>query len=336
MPVSGNYGTPTNPYGDIYSSYWELEWYSGSDPAHVQGDEWGRSDLAPGDSIATIRVDHYQGGGVWDIPVFPTSLDPNSSSIKKFDRVETPNGRGWIPWLESGGAFNNIGTYHNGTRHGIHDALSAIPDSAVLQLQMDEGSGTTLSDSIGSGDATLTGSWDIDASAVGGWRVLLDGTGDNVAVPYQGFMDNTQFSVATTFTPQALNNGERVFDYFSGGSYGWNLASYGGNLQFQQIRNNSSESTGDSSQVLNVGTRLRLCLVYNGGDVTVYSDASTVFDPSPFGGVFDPPGGNLEFWIGANQQGGGELHTFADNTIWYDAALAASGVQQDYDAQPWS
>lgn len=126
MPVSGNYGTPGNPNGDIYSSYWELQWYTGSDPAHVQGDMWGRSDLTTGDRIATIRVDHYQASGLWDIPVFPTSAAA-SGGVKDVLGIQTPNGEGWIPLWENEGQYKQLGYQHASVRHGVHDRTVGVP-----------------------------------------------------------------------------------------------------------------------------------------------------------------------------------------------------------------
>lgn len=118
MPESGNYGTPTNPQ-EIWSSYWQLQWYTGSHPAHVEGDFWGRSDLDTGDKIATAFFDN--GSTLGDIPIYPTSIDPSGESVKDVVRVETPNGRGWMPVFEGGGAYNYLAHIHGGNRHGFHD-----------------------------------------------------------------------------------------------------------------------------------------------------------------------------------------------------------------------
>lgn len=182
MPVSGNYGTPDNPNGDIYSSYWELQWYTGSDPAHVEGDFWGRSDLDSGDKIATLRFDN--GNTAVDIPVFPAATDPSSSDIKKVARVPTPNGRGWMPIFENGGAYPYLGYQHSGTRHGVHDRLSAVPKAVTNHWRHSEGSGTTLVDNIGSINGNIFGaSW-----------VTGSGGLDDAYLSYNTSSDYTDFS----------------------------------------------------------------------------------------------------------------------------------------------
>lgn len=156
MPVSGNYGTPTNPNGDIYSSYWKLQWYTGSDPAHVKGDFWGRSDLNPNNTIATLRFDN--GNSVVDIPIFATSTPPGDSIIKDVARVPTPNGRGWMPVLEGGGAYNYLAYIHGSNRHGVHDSRYERPSDGVARWTFNDldTSGTTAIDVWGDFNGSIS------------------------------------------------------------------------------------------------------------------------------------------------------------------------------------
>jgi hypothetical protein len=56
---------------------------------------------------------------------------------------------------------------------------SAIPDSGDHQWYVDEGSGSTLNDAIGSVSATINGAtWEADSAAVGNQRLSHDGTDD--------------------------------------------------------------------------------------------------------------------------------------------------------------
>jgi hypothetical protein len=57
--------------------------------------------------------------------------------------------------------------------------FGAIPDSGDHQWYVDEGSGATLNDSVGSVSATINGAtWEADSAAVGGQRLSHDGIDD--------------------------------------------------------------------------------------------------------------------------------------------------------------
>lgn len=57
-----------------------------------------------------------------------------------------------------------------------------IPDSAILHWRMEDGSGSTVTDSVGSFDGSFVGDpqWLTDSAAVGGYSIGLDGDGDAI------------------------------------------------------------------------------------------------------------------------------------------------------------
>lgn len=176
--AQGDYGTPSNRV-NITSERWKYTPHTSDPPNTEKGDEWLRVDMDSGDKIATLRFEYNDSGGVWDFPVFPTSETPDSQ-IKKKWRFPTPNGEGFVPLYEQGGTYPQRGWQIDGTRHGVHDSLSALPDSGgTHQWNYTEGTSTAVADEIGSLDLSFTGiaNWPTDAGA-GGTYAVVNGTDD--------------------------------------------------------------------------------------------------------------------------------------------------------------
>lgn len=154
MPEQGNYGTESSPWSELWGEQIVLTPRT-SDPASPsQGDMWLRTDLSSGDKIATLRWNN--ASGIQEIPIFATT-ESTDMEIKKVWRVQTPNGKGFVPLYEGGGAFSEVGFQHGGARHGLHDSLFAMPDSGVLRWDFNEGSGSTANDIWGSNNGTING-----------------------------------------------------------------------------------------------------------------------------------------------------------------------------------
>lgn len=153
-----------------------------SDPAdHQEGERWIRTDLAPeADQIATYRFD--MGTEVVDIPIY----DANASvdGVEKVRRVQVGGQTGFIPFTSSSPTYPEWAMQHNGSRLGAHDALTAstIPDSAVLHWPHDEGSSTTLTETLntyGEQDGTINGAtWTADSAWWEGQYLDYDGADD--------------------------------------------------------------------------------------------------------------------------------------------------------------
>lgn len=195
------YGAPWRPLADVYGEQWVFEPLTSDPTGTEQGDHWLRVDLDSGDKLATLRFDH--GSGIWDIPVFPVGTSENG--VEEVRQVETPNGRGFIPVLDSGAAFPQVGFQHAGTRYGLHDSVDAIPDSEIdhwdAQAAFSSGDdGTTISSWPGeNGDYTVTGSDPtIRENAINGNRAVeFDGVGDSLSTAFASAetQPNTVFAV---------------------------------------------------------------------------------------------------------------------------------------------
>lgn len=196
MP-QGYVGTANNPLSDVYSEFWEFTGYT-SDPAHTEGDLWLRTDLSSGDKIAMLRFDN--GNSIVDIPVYATSTDPNDTSIKKVARIDTPNGVGWFPVLESGGTYSYLGYQHAGARHGVHDSLSPVPGGEDLHARYDwsQASGTSsVADQTGNG-YDLSGSYTGPTATINGMQAgTFDGIDDYLSATFSELpQPNMIFAVA--------------------------------------------------------------------------------------------------------------------------------------------
>jgi len=101
-----------------------------ADPAeYADGEMWIRTDLAPEtDQLATLRFD--KNGTLLDVPIFDTAASTDAGISKAF-RVSVGGVAGFIP-LYDGGSFDALKFQHNSAVWELHDSLSGIPDSEVL------------------------------------------------------------------------------------------------------------------------------------------------------------------------------------------------------------
>jgi len=213
----------------------------------------------------------------------------------------------------------------------------AIPDSAVLQYQIDEGSGTTLTDAIGSNDGSLTGgTWTSDTDMRGDYRINLDGTDDYIESSSNptAMARDTDFSVALTVVKESSVSSGSITNW-SDGTNQFNVH-FGSSFINTTWYDESTTTVLDEESFSTPSTpfTLRLCVVWDSSNevLTLYQNA-TEETGSDNAGI----GTRTEGWFigqGGRDENYGEFGI--DNPIVYEASLSSSEVQQDYDAQPWS
>ena len=84
-----------------------------------------------------------------------------------------------------------------------------VLDSSVLQWKLDEGSGTSTSDSIGTNGGTTNGSWTLDDDFIGDYVLSPDGTDDDIESDEDpdAIARNRDHSVALTVHVESVTEG---------------------------------------------------------------------------------------------------------------------------------
>jgi len=218
------------------------------------------------------------------------------------------------------------------------------PDSPTNQWIIDQASGSTVADSIGSIDGTLVnGTRVADSEALGGYKISFDPDDGDVdyidfAVPptLVGFSSNT-FSIAITVEDvPSLDTTAPIWtwDDNSGSFFGLGTDDSG-----QVGFGNGSENTGAGTAQGNIATgKARLVGIVDNGSVAFYANATEytgLHTPNKF--TSSGNGGTMR--IGALQDRTDSalaINSAVDNPIVYSDPLIASQVQTDYDNQPWS
>ena len=211
----------------------------------------------------------------------------------------------------------------------------AIPDSAIHQYKMDEGSGDVLTDAIGSINAdTDTATWTQDADFVGDYKLALDGN-DHPTIDslYPAVGNNKQFSVVLTVNLNSLDERQTIWHHSDG-----------------------SHSAGIGTDRSSSG--LLGLTYYDGAAATIergYDSASATL--MRLGATFDTVNDSGELFINGSQvdnttvgisnstdvgnnighrANDREITGAIDNPIFFDGILSNDGFSQDYNAQPWS
>jgi len=164
-----------------------------TDPTNpALGDWWIRSDVQPSvDGATTVAALRIQGsGGVLEIPFFDSSEESNlGADVYVGERFRFDDGAvGFIAETDQGGSLGSPRLVApDGTEYQAHDSLevSAIPDSAVLQLDStlltgfsDEDEVTERVDRVGSVSVNPTGSGVYRTNAING-RAGIEYSGDD-------------------------------------------------------------------------------------------------------------------------------------------------------------
>ena len=213
----------------------------------------------------------------------------------------------------------------------------AIPDSAVDQYEIDEGSADTLTNATGTIDATITGaSWTENADLVGGWGLSFDGSGsdrvDTDSVLDNPIDNNPSFAFAVTIDPNDLSSNQYLMRLENPEDHFYNLQIDDGNIV--------ARGRPDGSTDIENGATLPDELVRAGVEFDGDNMEARVY----VNGVDESEG--LTGHTGINEVVGTRLGDdpnndrpydgLMDNPIWYDSLIEESGFEDDYQAQPFA
>jgi len=233
----------------------------------------------------------------------------------------------------------------------VFSATPPIPSSAIHHWKIDEGSGTTVADSVGSADGTINGAtWDT-GTYVGGAYLDFDGSNDDVDTTTLGnFGSNmfSEFAVALTFkTTQNegvfLSAGTQFNSYFAVHIGSANLTgNIDGSIGFFLADDSGNQSRAGTDSTFNDGTNHRVVVQKasngNANDfeffVDTNSESFTVQGNDISSDNFSNLGANLKF--GDRGDDNSRYDGLLDDVIITDSKLSSSEIQDDFDRQPWS
>jgi len=156
-----------------------------------------------------------------------------------------------------------------------------INDNLVAHWKIDEGSGSTLTDSAGSNNASLSnGTWngtDLEFNGSSTYANFTVNSGSDNDLVWGG-TSQAIFSVAVLIEPDTVSGSETIYEHnFSEDigcrEQGFRLIRNGSNIQFRwydttQSLNNSVTTGGN----LSVGVRSRVVVTRNGTTLKIYVD----------------------------------------------------------------
>jgi len=261
-----------------------------------------------------------------------------------------PNG---IRQTNSGVVITN-----NGVAQTVVSSGPTLPSSAIFRWKLDEGTGTTAADSIGSQDGTINGAgWVADSAGQayqGGNALSADGTNDYVDTgTWNNFGSNIGSDWAIAFTVSySSNSGERListvntsgmnFEVIAGG---WDAPS--GGLALALNDSNSDPSVLSTDNAYDQSVNRVLFNVGDGDDLSTWeayvnnSAVSTTVSATE-GSKWQDFQYNVNFFC-RNYDGtyGGTaqdsfIQAILDDIIVYNSSLSSQEISDDYNIQPWA
>lgn len=203
-------GTPTRPHA-LTGEQWRLEVRTDDPPSPSADERWIRSDLDGGDRVATLKC----GDGT-EIPLFPTGTA--EETVREARRYRVGGQTVYAPLAPvNEAAYPSRRVQHDGQTHAFHDRVapgSGIPDSVVNRLPLDEGSGTSVSDTVGSADGTLSngGTWVSDTAYRGDTAPSFDASNGD----YGEWQPRTQAPITWTMRVRLDSTFSESFPYVFG------------------------------------------------------------------------------------------------------------------------
>ena len=217
--------------------------------------------------------------------------------------------------------------------------ISAIPDSAVSQLRLAEGSGTSVSNEFdGQPDATLNGEFWTSNNYEGGFALDFQGTDE---LDFDDTFDfaavGEQFSFAVTIDFSAITDEEVIWhqrpiddDIVTVGwtrdedEDGIGIGTFDGSFQIEEGSDNTP--TGRARLGIAIDRVNQVAEIYWDGvqDTTTSGNRPPMSGDTNENAMGYQPGNNKYIQDGV-----------LDNPIWYNELLSQSEFESDYNSQPW-
>jgi hypothetical protein len=288
--------------------------------------------------IGTIKLES-QNNGIVSVPVF--DIGDSASDIYEMVRVKTTSGTGFIPVTDTGNAaypFFRVQTENNGTVAVTDTKGSTIPDSAIARWPISSGSGTTVSDTIGDSDGTLSAEFWLSGTWVDGYALQGDATDNHMDTGNNAGITGTIAIALTVETPSSFVTSQNAYiasGGYDGSDHAWFLRFDGGS---STIVGGSNSGTRVSYSYSNISTltKYRVVLQYDGTNWELWFDGSNVASTSSSTGAVSSTARRA--FLGFDNHGSITDHTAAniDDVIVANESWTEQEIQGDYNRQPWS
>jgi len=222
----------------------------------------------------------------------------------------------------------------------VFTAEPPIPSSAIHRYKLDEGSGTTATDSIGSRDGTINNASYVSGNFQGGFALDFDGATTSVVFGPPVLSGSGAIGITVVF-----DDTQSTQYIVSGGQQSNNPISYQliirdsqDHLEILTFDGSNNVFSSVSMSQFNTTDKFRILFQSDGNEFEIYSNGVLVSTVDSSGNGFLNL--NTTAALGAQVKGGSFLtNRFdgkLDDMIIYSTDLTASEIQQDFDAQPWS
>ena len=208
-----------------------------------------------------------------------------------------------------------------------------ISDSAILQWDIDEGLGSTITDSIESetGDFVGSPSWEQN-NYFGGWALNFDGVDD--AIDFGDITRSDDYvAFAVTVEPESWDTGSRnqIVDAEDTNSY--ILRQMGGDMEFVPRVDGSFEVLS-TSNLPNTNEKTRIGCLFDGSEIVLYYNGLREASESQSGTL-----SNWTLQALAYREDDADFHFDGQigSLIFYEPTEADDDTfGQDYNEMPWS
>ena len=253
-------------------------------------------------------------------------------------------------WGSADGAWNDTDQEMTLVRNGTVQ-MASIPASVIHRWKADEGSGSTVADSVGAADGTVNGATWVNGKWTGNYALDGDGSSAYIETSTWGtFGSNLTGSwtiVLTARIPSGIGDSTTTLMGEVHGSYPEIFDPFrirsGGNIQCLLRDNDGNSLDVSTDAAYDDGAKHRIAIRKSGStaaDIDVFVDgnavATTVNADQAYSNVSDfahpvpflarNNAGTLEWFADAE----------VDEPMVADAALTAQELTDDYDRQPWS
>ena len=204
-----------------------------------------------------------------------------------------------------------------------------LPDSGLEhRWPTEDGSASTLGDSEGSADGSISGATWVSGDGKGGYHLDYDGDNDETVVSYENLVSTTsEITLGYWVNFDTLSEDQRIL--LRSNAYTLWYDNKIGALRFEL--NDGSTWFGDAGipkSNLSLDTWLNVVGTYDGSNAKIYLDGNEQDSVSASNSINDPAN-DLYFGSLGN---GVWLDGGLDDPVFYSRGLSASDVQALYDA----
>lgn len=209
---------------------------------------------------------------------------------------------------------------------------SAIPDSVVNRWPIDEGGGSTLTDSVGDTNATNNdGTW-TGGNWVGDFALSLDGNNDYIDTNLTSDFGSNDFGFLLTIN--TTDTTPRWFGSYDGGSFtnGDIIGTWDDDAVKFRVKGDSGSVELSGTVSVGDGNKHRVLIRRSAGDIEIWVDGSLDTSTTDNTGSITTA---QDIYVGGTPAGD-HVGAVVDDVARTDGSTTMADIENDYDRQPWS